>query len=158
MFRRALREAAFILLASTLFGFGITAIYSKGFFAKEKPAVTKLRRLATLAPRMISATEAKAQFDGGQAIFIDARHEFDYKRGHIKGAVNVPLNSFNAEHIIATIPRDRVVIAYCDGIECNSSIELAGRLYDAGYSNVKIFFSGWQDWTSNKYPTEGSPK
>jgi 3-mercaptopyruvate sulfurtransferase SseA len=47
-----------------------------------------------------------------------------------------------------------VLVAYCDGQECNSSINLALKLDSLGYSNVKIFFGGWREWTNSSQPTE----
>ena len=35
----------------------------------------------------IDIEEAKALYDSGEAVFVDARAEGEYKEGHIKGAV-----------------------------------------------------------------------
>ena len=41
---------------------------------------------------------AKAIFDDGNALFVDARSQANYEEGHIQGAVSLPLDQFD-EHI-----------------------------------------------------------
>jgi len=93
---------------------------------------------------MISLVKAKEVFESENALFVDARHEFDFQQGHIRGAVNVSLKDFDI-HVahVNKIPKDRLLIVYCDGAECNSSIELSVKLMESGFTNVKIFFGGW---------------
>lgn len=129
----------------------------KGYFQQKKSS-SRLRKLAELAPAMISLEEAKALFDSGKAVFLDSRHPFEYRQGHIRSALNVPINDFDKKQdVLAKISQDRTLVTYCDGVECNSSIALAAKLHEVGYTKVKIFFSGWQDWSSNKLPIETSP-
>jgi len=154
--RRSYRESLMIFGAAVVLGFSYTAITEKGYFQQKKP-VSHLRKLAQLAPAMISLEEAKALYDSSKAVFIDARHPFEYQQGHIRGAINVPLAEFEKKSdVLSKLPSNKVLVTYCDGVECNSSLELASKLYDAGLSNVKVFFSGWQEWTSHKLPIESS--
>jgi len=153
--RQAVRESLILALAACVLGFSYTAMSEKAFF-QQKKAPGRLRQLATLAPSMISLEQAKSLFDSG-AIFLDARHLYEFKQGHIRGAVKVPLNEFDAKKSdLAKFPTEKALITYCDGVECNSSIALAAKLHEAGFRNVKIFFRGWQDWTASKLPTETS--
>jgi rhodanese-related sulfurtransferase len=106
---------------------------------------------------MIHLPEVKALFDSGTALFIDARHTFEFARGHIRGAVNLPLNEFESRSgMVDSLPRNKILITYCDGVECNSSIGLAARLRDAGFSGVRIFFAGWSEWQAQNLPTEAT--
>ena len=90
-------------------------------------------------------------------MFVDARHEFDYRLGHIKGAMNIPLKNFDdRRNTPANFKKYSVLIVYCDGVECNSSVELGTRLAAAGFPKVKIFFGGWKEWQSHNQPTEQS--
>jgi rhodanese-related sulfurtransferase len=151
----ALREAMLIVLASILLGFAYTFVMKKGFFSPPPPiAETK----AEVAPVFISYEEAKAMFDANSALFVDARHEFDYKLGHIPKAINVPLKDFElSKSPLANTAKDKVIVTYCDGAECNSSIELAKKLSAAGFTNVKMFFGGWNEWQSHHLQTETKP-
>ncbi len=107
---------------------------------------------------MISRDEARSLFESGSAVFVDARHDFDFNLGHIKGALNVPLKDYDAKiSALSGIPKDRMMIAYCDGAECNSSIELSVKLMKDGYTNVRIFFGGWREWVDANLPIDKRP-
>lgn len=62
------------------------------------------------APR-ISLADAKKDFDAGSAVFIDTRAETGFKTGHIKGAINIPMESFAVRY--KEVPKDKKIIAYC---------------------------------------------
>ncbi len=104
---------------------------------------------------MISRDEAWALFQTGMAVFVDARHEFDFKLGHIKGAINIPLKEYDErKSALSGVSVDRDIVVYCDGAECNSSIELSVKLMKDGHRNVRIFFGGWSEWSAANLPTE----
>ncbi len=136
----------------------------KGFFAKRSE-VTVLSETSSAeasaadaplpGPKMIHLPEAQQLRNSGVALFIDSRHEFDYKLGHIAGAINIPLKDFDARvGELGGYPKDKPIVVYCDGAECNSSIEFAAKLFGSGFSNVRIFFGGWREWTAGNLPTE----
>ena len=149
--RQALLEASILIVAAIVLGFAYTLATKQGFFVKTQTVQTA----ATSTIEMISLSAVKELFYSNNALFIDARHEFDYQAGHIRGAVNVALNKFDT-HItrLNKNSKDKLLVVYCDGAECNSSIELAVKLMDLGFTNVKVFFGGWQEWISDKLPVE----
>lgn len=155
-FGLALREALIVLAAGAGLGLAYGALTEKGLF---RPTEEPLEEHAAMpdSPIMVSVDEAQELFRAGKALFVDARSEFDYKLGHIKGAVNLPLKSATkGADILPDVPKDRMVVTYCDGANCNSSIDLAARLYASGFSSVRIFFGGWEEWRARSLPTEGT--
>ncbi len=62
------------------------------------------------APR-ISLADAKKAFDEGTVIFIDTRAEASFKQEHIKGAINISADTFEAKY--KEIPTGKKIIAYC---------------------------------------------
>lgn len=62
------------------------------------------------APR-ITLADAKKDFDAGDVVIIDVRDETAYKSEHIKGAINLPLATFEAR--FNEIPKGKKIIAYC---------------------------------------------
>lgn len=158
MYKQAARDSGLILCAAVLLGFSYTFFAGKGFFAAKEAAVTTHPGKTVPAPTPINLAEAKELFDSRGAVFVDARHHFDFRRGHISSAINIPLSEFDSGlKTVSALPRDKTIIVYCDASECNSSIELAAKLYESGIGGVRIFFGGWQEWTANKLPTESSP-
>jgi rhodanese-related sulfurtransferase len=105
--------------------------------------------------KQINLTEAKLLFDEKEAIFIDARSLSDYIAGHIPGALHIPSYQleFSGREFFAGLPQNTLLITYCAGLSCQSSIELALKLVrDFGYKNTRAFAGGWQAWVSSDYP------
>ncbi len=51
--------------------------------------------------------------------------------------------------------REAQVVVYCAGPECESSGEVAARLVELGYTNVRHFSGGKQAWREAGLPLEG---
>jgi len=148
LLRRAAREASLLLLAAVILSFSYTALTGKGIFA-ETPTPSHS------SPPLIHLAEAQKIFESQGAIFIDARHSFDYRLGHIKGAINIPLAEYDQmKEAINAIPKEKEIVVYCDGAECNSSIQFAVKLSSEGFNSVKIFFGGWREWEAKSLPVE----
>ena len=129
-------------------------IYHKGIFAAPATSVPAFRA-AVPAPELIHLEEARRLFESGQALFIDARHVLDFQRGHIRHAINIPLGEFSGHRAdLSAIGQNRILVTYCDGSQCNSSMELAALLSGMGYAEVKNFYGGWQEWSSAQLPIE----
>ena len=108
----------------------------------------------------ISIGEAADMFNMPSVLFVDARDPFDYAQGHIPGAVSVPFEGTGEAktEFMARTPKDRVMVVYCGGAECDMSLFLARTLKLSGFTGVRIFFGGWSDWSLKKMPVEtGSP-
>jgi rhodanese-related sulfurtransferase len=135
-----------LIAAATILGFAYTFVMKQGFFSEKKP----IPSVAAAKLEMISFEKAKELFESEGGLFIDARHEFEYKAGHIRGAMNIALKEIETHRtVLESIPKEKMLIVYCDGAECNSSIELALKLIELKFTNVKVFFGGWQEWKAN---------
>ena len=156
-FKEALREAGILILVACALGLVYTSATEKGMFART-PRTKTAQRADIPTPSMISLDEARSSFESGLAVFVDARHDIDFNLGHIQGALNVPLSDYDVKKsVLRGIPKDHLIIAYCDGSECNSSIELSVKLMKDGYKSVRIFFGGWREWVDAKLPIEKQP-
>lgn len=155
IFRLALREAALIVAAGSVLGLMYTGVTGQGIFASRASGPAQDSSVDEHAPEFVDHGEALQLFRSGKALFLDARHEFDYELGHIAGAVNLPLKEFEEKrNLLASLSKDTLIVTYCDGQECNSSLELATKLSAAGFSKVKFFFGGWREWQMHNNPTE----
>ncbi|MCL4378458.1 MAG: rhodanese-like domain-containing protein [Actinobacteria bacterium] len=84
-------------------------------------------------------------------LIIDVRSIDEYKDGHIKGAVSIPVSDF--EKRIAEIPKDKPIIVYCNGSGCNRSITAAKILVKYGFKKVyNIGGTGINEWKDKGYP------
>ena len=59
----------------------------------------------------ITLADAKKDFDGGKAVFIDTRDEASFNQEHVKGALNIPLNLLKQR--FDTIPKGKKLVVYC---------------------------------------------
>ncbi|MCL6449408.1 MAG: rhodanese-like domain-containing protein [Armatimonadetes bacterium] len=60
----------------------------------------------------------------------------------------------NAQKSPAIPGQAAMLVTYCDGGECDLSVELAKELIDRGYSNVFVFGEGYPGWEEAGYPVE----
>jgi rhodanese-related sulfurtransferase len=99
---------------------------------------------------------AKQIHDRGNALFLDARPDDDYARGHIPGAISLPIDRFDAQigNILDRHPENRPIVTYCSGRTCEDSHKLARLLIEFGFTDVKIFIDGFPGWEKKGYPVE----
>lgn len=92
------------------------------------------------------------------AIWVDVRDTEDYKRGHIKGALGIPLPEIESR--LSEIPQDKEIVFYCegtwDGGTCEASRSAGRILIKEGYKqgNIKVFEDGYGAWENAGYPIE----
>ncbi|MHC4744522.1 MAG: rhodanese-like domain-containing protein [Planctomycetota bacterium] len=89
---------------------------------------------------------------GSDTIFLDARYASDYQAGHLKGAINVPVDANEVERQKATvdIAKDTRLVVYCQSAGCKFAEKVAIRLVRDGFSDVSIFKGGWAEWQDGK--------
>jgi rhodanese-related sulfurtransferase len=104
----------------------------------------------------IDLKEAWVLFREKGIIFVDARDTEEFKEGHIKGAISLPVGKFDHQGPLFKdlVPVDTFIVTYCNGKGCESSLELAELLLDSGYKDVKVFYGGWEQWRDAGYPVE----
>ncbi len=110
-------------------------------------------------PSSIVTAEVYRVFTRKSGMIIDARDSGEYTAGHITGAWNIPYSDFLI-HVdqLETLPMDTLIVAYCNGEECNASLGLANQLAAMGFSRVRFYFGGWSSWVAAGYPTAAGSK
>jgi len=99
-------------------------------------------------------SDVHAGLEDGEPDFIvlDARSPRDFARGHVPGAINIPHRRLDAEST-AGLPKDRLIVTYCDGIGCNASTKAALKLAELGFA-VKEMLGGLDWWRRDGYEVE----
>ena len=80
---------------------------------------------------------------------IDARRPEAYAEGYIADAKNIYGGEVqgNIPMILEMVPRDRVILIYCDGgDECELSHHVADVLKQFEYGPMFIYKGGWNEW------------
>jgi rhodanese-related sulfurtransferase len=83
-------------------------------------------------------------------VVLDARSPEAYAAGHVPGAVSFPHRRLDAASV-AALPRDKVIVTYCDGIGCNASTKAAFKLAALGFA-VKEMIGGLEWWKRDGFP------
>ena len=160
--KRRLFTAGIILWCGVLIGGGY-ALWS--YADRHSPSESTLLADMPLgdfessAIHRLNPTEAKQNFDRGDAVFIDVRSAFAYEAGHIPRALHLPshVSAAHLREMLASYPADSRVIAYCSGGGCQSSSKLAKRLVEESVRDeVYVLTGGWPAWQAAGFPvTEG---
>lgn len=85
-------------------------------------------------------------------IVLDARTPEAYSKGHVPGALNLPYRKIDPT-TTGSLPRDKIIVTYCDGVLCNASTKAASRLTALGFK-VKEMLDGMAGWKEEGYPVE----
>ena len=107
-------------------------------------------------PMPIGLAQVKEMLDAKQAVVVDARNAQFFARGHIAGAVTLPLEEARktpTSPFKTRVATDATIIAYCNGFSCHDSMDLAKLLMHAGYGSVYVFEGGFPEWRDAGYPT-----
>ncbi|MEO5580307.1 MAG: metalloregulator ArsR/SmtB family transcription factor, partial [Gemmatimonadaceae bacterium] len=125
----------------------VQAVARIGFHEVEHLARTYLDGRDELEP--LTASELRDRLRSGKVTLIDVRPEIEYRAGHIKGAISVPLERLDAR--LRDLPRGRPVVAYCRGPYCLFAIDAVHRLRAKGYESLRLS-DGFPDWAAAGLP------
>ena len=90
----------------------------------------------------------------GNAIVVEALPAPYYDDAHLPGARNLPHDSDNAT-ITAVLPdHETTVVVYCSNVACQNSTILSRRLAELGYTDVRKYEAGKEDWINAGLPVE----
>ena len=99
----------------------------------------------------ISKDELWKRIQNQDVIVLDVRPREEYEKGHIPGALSIPLSQLQSR--LAEIPKDREIVAYCRGPYCVLSAEAMTVLRKAGFHAVRLR-EGLPEWKEAGLPVE----
>jgi rhodanese-related sulfurtransferase len=80
--------------------------------------------------------------DWNKVFIVDARDAAQYDKEHIPGAINIEWRQAVARR--AELPKDRMVVMYCNSGSLSAQAVFALRLL--GYDNVRVLQDGIEGW------------
>ena len=96
----------------------------------------------------------KIELDDG-LVLVDALPPISFAASHLPGAVNIPPGTED-ERAPRRIPDLAAeVVVYCMNPTCYSSVDVAKRLAELGYTNVRHYPGGKEEWVAAGLPLEG---
>ncbi|MBA3833063.1 MAG: rhodanese-like domain-containing protein [Chthoniobacterales bacterium] len=97
-------------------------------------------------------TLAQTKKWGAMVLWVDARPNEEFARGHIPGALALNEDDWNGllPQVLAAWSPERKLVVYCSRKSCNASHAVAERLrHEAGLKNVDVLPGGWEEWKEN---------
>ncbi len=121
------------------------------------PASSSASQHKSDIPLPAGLMQVKDLFERGEAVFVDARDDLVFARGHVKGALPLPVGPFDARiaDFTAKVPLTATVVVYCNGYACHDSMMIGKKLMNRGYRHVLVFEGGYPEWKDAGLPVEG---
>jgi rhodanese-related sulfurtransferase len=92
--------------------------------------------------------------DRGSAVVVEALPAPYYEDAHLPGALNLPHDSDDATIAEVLPARAAPVVVYCSNLACQNSTILSRRLTQLGYTDVREYEGGKEDWITAGLPVE----
>jgi rhodanese-related sulfurtransferase len=107
-------------------------------------------------PIDVGLAKAKELYDRGGLLVLDSREHEDFAAGHVKGAVAAHADEMmgDLEWLDKTAKDPRPILVYCDGGDCELSLNLSFELTQSGHRKVMVFTDGFPAWKDAGYPVE----
>jgi rhodanese-related sulfurtransferase/DNA-binding transcriptional ArsR family regulator len=86
---------------------------------------------------------------GRKALLLDVRPQSEFEYGHLRGAINIPIDEL--EERWRELPPDRHIVTYCRGEYCLMADEAAEFLRSRGFNVVRLE-GGWPEWQAEGRP------
>ena len=108
----------------------------------------------------IGADELRQKLErGDDVVLIDALAPMVYAHSHLPGAINMPPNAVDTIRCAKRMPDLRTeIVVYCANTECDDSVVTAERLQGLGYTNVRHYAGGKDEWRKLGLPLERAGK
>src|ERR1700716_1617809 len=102
---------------------------------------------------VIDRDELKQRLDHPKRlILLEALSAENYQRAHLPGALNLPPEQVRTLASELMPHKDFVVIVYCAGPTCHACEYVARELSEMGYSDVRRYVGGKEDWMAAGLP------
>jgi rhodanese-related sulfurtransferase len=103
---------------------------------------------------VITRDELAQQIDERSVTVVEALGPQYFEQGHLPGAINIPHTEV-AELAPSLLPdKDAAIVVYCSNLQCQNSAIAQGELRRMGYTNVRKYAEGMQDWEAAGLPLE----
>jgi rhodanese-related sulfurtransferase len=97
----------------------------------------------------VRADTFKLLIDSTTSVVIDLRTPEEFKKGHIKGAINMDYNSADFEQQIEKLNKQKAYYIYCENEE--RSGKAAVYMKAQGFCNILVLRDGFHSWKKMGY-------
>jgi len=94
----------------------------------------------------IDRAELARAIDANEVTVVETLRDQHFEQGHLPGAIHIHFEAV-AEHAPQLLPdKDAPIVTYCSNTACRNSELAAGKLQAMGYTNVRRYAEGKDDW------------
>ena len=129
--RRFLMDAVLLVVASLLMVFGTTG---------QVKAATGKENIV----RWIGIDQLDSVIEEKKPVIVDLRTPLEYARGHLRGAVNVPVDDLNNHRSLLDTYKDQPVLLYCRTV--NRTGRALEILEGRGFKSIDALKGGYEAW------------
>ncbi|MBV9139634.1 MAG: rhodanese-like domain-containing protein [Pseudonocardiales bacterium] len=105
---------------------------------------------------LISREELREAIEARTVTVVDALPESYWAQRHLPGALNLVEDEVKAKAADLLPDKNAAIVTYCSNPACGNSQAVANRLEGLGYTNVRKYREGIQDWVEAGLPTESA--
>ena len=110
-------------------------------------------------PALITRDQLRTEITAGTVTVVETLGPLYYESAHLPGAINIPHTQVLALAASLLPDKNAPIVTYCSNTACRNSEIAASELIALGYSNVRKYAEGKQDWTEAGLPLEpGTPR
>jgi rhodanese-related sulfurtransferase len=107
------------------------------------------------AVRSITREELKDKIDrGDRFVLMETLAPEYFRHAHLPGAVNAPPDQVTNLAPALVPGKQTEIVTYCASATCHASADAARELISLGYTNVRHYAGGKQDWMAAHLPVE----
>ncbi|MFF2349862.1 rhodanese-like domain-containing protein [Kitasatospora sp. NPDC058115] len=103
---------------------------------------------------LITRDELAAAIETGSVTVVDTLGGDYYAQQHLPGAIELVRADVDRLAPGLLPDRDAAIVTYCSNEACPNSGQVADRLTALGYTNVRKYREGIQDWAGAGLPVE----
>jgi rhodanese-related sulfurtransferase len=108
----------------------------------------------------ITADELRRKLEDRESfVLVDALAPMVYAHSHLPGAINLPSSNVDPDRVARRIQdRKTEIVVYCSSKDCEDSHVTAAKLVQLGYTNVRHYPGGKDEWRDLGLPLERAGK
>jgi rhodanese-related sulfurtransferase len=102
----------------------------------------------------ITRDELRRAIDDGSVTVVETLRAEHFAQGHLPGAIHIHFEEV-PQHAAELLPdKDAFIVTYCSNVACRNSEAAANQLTALGYTNVRKYAEGKDDWQQAGLPLE----
>jgi rhodanese-related sulfurtransferase len=103
----------------------------------------------------ITRDELRQRLDAGTPTLIfEALPQKYYLEGHLPGARQIDHENVRGQAPLLAPDKSATVVVYCASATCRNSDIAANQFAALGYTDVRVYVEGKQDWTDAGFPIQ----